>query len=209
MTNMFVEIPSRGSCPGGLSSSARTTLPIVFVVAADECVRQSLEQLMTTTGFDVEGCVSGEEFLSLARPAVACCLLLLDVSTGANGLELQRQVGATMDMPIVFITGRPDVGVTVQAMKAGAVDVLAEPVNPQQLLGAVEVAIELSRAAMRRDAAMRPLRDCYASLTPREREVMGLVVSRAPRPGLADRARMTVTGAHGSVSFAESTDTSV
>ena len=178
MTNMFAEIPSRGSCPGGPSSSARTTLPIVFVVAADECVRRSLEQLMTTTGFDVEGCVSAEEFLSLSRPrpAVACCLLL-DVSTGVNGLELQRQVGATMDMPIVFITGRPDVRVTVQAMKAGAVDVLAEPVNPEQLLGAVDAAMELSRTALRREAAIRQLRDCYASVTPREREVMGLVVS--------------------------------
>jgi FixJ family two-component response regulator len=82
-----------------------------------------------------------------------------------------------MDMPIVFITGRPDVRMTVQAMKAGAVDVLAEPVNPKQLLSAVDAAIDLSRAALVRDAALRSLRDRYASLTPREREVMGLVVS--------------------------------
>ena len=112
----------------------------------------------------------------MSRPAVPSCLLL-DVSPGANGLELQRQVGARMDMPVVFITGRPDVRVTVQAMKAGAVDVLVEPVNPEQLSSAVDAAIELSRAALSRDAAMRQLWDCYASLTPREREVMGLVVS--------------------------------
>jgi FixJ family two-component response regulator len=103
--------------------------------------------------------------------------VLLDVSPAANGLELQQQVRATMEMPIVFITSRRDVRVTVQAMKAGAVDVLAEPVNPEQLLSAVVAAIELSRAALRRDADMRQLRDCYASLTPREREVMGLVVT--------------------------------
>jgi FixJ family two-component response regulator len=108
---------------------------------------------------------------------VPCCLLL-DVSLhGANGLELQRQVGARMDVPVVFITGRPDVRVTVQAMKAGAVDVLAEPVNPEQLLSAVDAAIDLSRAALLRDATLRSLRDRYVSLTPREREVMGLVVS--------------------------------
>jgi FixJ family two-component response regulator len=161
----------------GIVNNANACLPTVFLVADDEHVRRSLEQLITTTGFDVEGCSSAEEFLALSRPAVPCCLLL-DVSLpDANGLELQRQVGARMDMPIVFITDRPDVRVTVQAMKAGAVDVLAEPVDPEQLLSAVDAAIELSRAALRRDAALRQLRDCYASLTPREREVMGLVVS--------------------------------
>jgi FixJ family two-component response regulator len=94
-----------------------------------------------------------------------------------KGLELQRQVGARMDMPIVFITGCPDVRVTVQAMKAGAVDVLAKPVNPEQLSTAVEAAMEVSRAALRHDAAMGQLRASYASLTPREREVMAQVVS--------------------------------
>jgi FixJ family two-component response regulator len=157
--------------------SARTTTPIVFVVADEEYMRRSLAQLIIPTGFDVESCVSAEQFLSSSRPAAPCCLLL-DVSLStANGLELQRQVGTKKNMPIVFITDRPDVRVTVQAMKAGAVDVLAEPVNSEHLLSAVDTAIEVSRAALRRDAAMRELRDCYASLTPREREVMGQVVS--------------------------------
>ena len=176
MTTMFAELPSRGSSPETLSSPAHTA-PSVFIVAEDDYLRRSLEQLITTTGFDVERCGSPEEFLSLSRPAVPCCLLL-DVSLpGTNGLELQRQVAARMDMPIVFITGRPDVRVTVQAMKAGAVDVLVEPVNREQLLSAVDAAIDLSRAALLRDVALRQLRNCYASLTPREREVMGLVVS--------------------------------
>ena len=184
--------PTSGSC-SEQASSARPLTPIVFVVADDEYMRRSVGQLITTTGFDVERCGSAEELLSLSRPAVPCCLLL-DVSLpGTNGLELQRKVGARMDMPIVFITGRPDVRVIVEAMKAGAVDVLVEPVNreqllsavdvlvepvnPEQLLSAVDAAIELSRAALLRDAALRQLRNCYASLTPREREVMGLVVS--------------------------------
>jgi FixJ family two-component response regulator len=176
MTTMFAELPSRWSSPERLSSPAHTG-PSVFIVAEDDYLRRSLEQLITTTGFDVERCGSAEEFLSLSRPAVPCCLLL-DVSLpGTNGLELQRQVGARMDMPIVFITGRPDVRVIVEAMKAGAVDVLVEPVNREQLLSAVDAAMELSRAALLRAAALRQLRNCYASLTPREREVMGLVVS--------------------------------
>lgn len=177
MTSMFAEIPSSGSCPERLSSSDSATPPMVYVAADDAYLRRSLEQLITTAGLDVESCGSAEESLSLSRPTVPCCLLL-DVSLpGADGLELQRQVAARMDMPIVFITGRPDVRMTVQAMKAGAVDVLAEPVNPKQLLSAVDAAIDLSRAALVRDAALRSLRDRYASLTPREREVMGLVVS--------------------------------
>jgi FixJ family two-component response regulator len=176
MTTMFAELRSRGSSHERLLSPAHTA-PSVFIVAEDDYVRRSLEQVIMTTGFDVERCESAEEFLSLSRPAVPCCLLL-DVSLpGTNGLELQRKVGARMDMPIVFITGRADVRMTVQAMKAGAVDVLVEPVNCEQLLSAVDAAIELSRAALLRDAALRQLRNCYASLTPREREVMGLVVS--------------------------------
>jgi FixJ family two-component response regulator len=173
---MFVARPSYRACPERPSLSARTT-PIVFVVGDDEAVRQSLEQLITTTGFDVEGCGSANKVLSLSRPAVPCCLVLLDVSLDAKGLELQQQVRARIDMPIVFITGRPDVRVSVEAMKAGAVDVLAEPVNPEQLSSAIAAAMELSREALRRNAAIGQLRDCHASLTPREREVMGLVVS--------------------------------
>jgi|RhiMetdeSRZDD1v2_1073273.scaffolds.fasta_scaffold434304_2 FixJ family two-component response regulator len=167
--------PTSGSC-SEQPSSARPLTPIVFVVADDEYMRRSVGQLITTTGFDVERCGSAEEFLSLSRPAVPCCLLGVSLSS-ANGLELQRQVGARMDMPIVFITDRPDVRVAVQAMKAGAVDVLANPVNPELLLSAVDAAIARSRAALHRDAALQPVRDCYASLTPRESEVMGLVVS--------------------------------
>jgi FixJ family two-component response regulator len=177
MTTMYAELTSLGPCPETPSSLDSTPTPMVFVVADDPYVRRSLEQLAATAGFDVESCGSADDCLSLSSPTVPCCLLL-DVSLpGADGLDLQRQVAARMDMPIVFITNRPDVRMTVQAMKAGAVDVLVEPVNPEQLLSAVDAAIELSRAALLRDADARPLRECYASLTPREREVMGLVVS--------------------------------
>jgi FixJ family two-component response regulator len=176
MTTMFAELPSRKSSPERLSSRAHTA-PSVFIVAEDDYACRSLERLITTTGFNVERCGSTAELLSLSRPDVPCCLLLDISPPGTNGLELQRQVGARMDMPIVFITGRPDARVIVQAMKAGAVDVLVEPVNREQLLSAVDAAIELSRAALLRDASLQQLRTCYASVTSREREVMALVVS--------------------------------
>lgn len=158
-------------------SPAVHSTPTVFVLAADEGVRRSLELLIGATGFDVESCDSAEEVFSASRPTVPCCLLLDLSPLGENGLELQRQIGERMAMPIVFVTDRPDVRVTVQAMKAGAIDVLARPVNAGQLVEAVETAIEQSRATLLRDAALQPLRDGYASLTPRQREVMGLVVS--------------------------------
>ena len=177
MTAMFAELPDHGCYPESPSSSVRTTLPIVFVVVDDEYVRRSLEQLVATTGFDVESCGSVEELLSVSRPGRPCCLLLDGSLPCASGLELQRQVAARMEMPLVFITDRPDVHVAVQAMKAGAIDVLAKPVDPEQLSRAVHAAIELSRTTLLRDAAMQQLRHCYASVTPRQREVMGLVVS--------------------------------
>jgi FixJ family two-component response regulator len=177
MTTTFAELASRGPHSERRVSSLPERAPVVFVVAAADDARRSLEQLIRTTGFDVESCGTPAEFLSSPRPAVPCCLLLEVSLPATSGLELQRLVGTRMDMPVVFITDRPDVQVTVKAMKAGAVDVLANPVNPEQLLSAVDVAIQRSQAACLRDAALQKLRGCYASLTPREREVMGLVVS--------------------------------
>ncbi len=150
---------------------------MVFVVDDDENVRHTLEQLIAATGFDVEACGSADEFLSLSRPEVPSCLLLDLALQGADGFELQRQVSAQSHMPIIVITGRSDVHVTVRAMKAGAVDVLAKPVDPEYLLAAVHAAIELSRAMLLRGQALRDLRHRYDSLTRREREIMALVVS--------------------------------
>ena len=103
---------------------------------------------------------------------------MLDVTLpGLTGLELQQQLAERTDMPIIFITGHGDVPMSVQAMKAGAVEFLTKPFKDDVLLNAIRGAIERSRTALRQDSEMRPLRDCYASLTPREREVMALVVS--------------------------------
>jgi FixJ family two-component response regulator len=168
-----------------LASSSRSvairTMPddsaIVFVVDDDMSVRESLESLIRHAGWLAELFASGQEFLARPRLTVPCCLLL-DVSLpGLSGLELQRQIGERTEMPIIFITGHGDVPMTVQAMKAGAVEFLTKPLRRDALLNAIRGALERSRAALRVDAEMQAIKNCYQSLTPREREVMGLVVT--------------------------------
>ena len=150
---------------------------IVFVVDDDVSVRESLELLIKSAGWQPETFVSAQEFLSHPHPAVPCCLVLDVTLPGLSGLELQKQLAERGDMPIIFITGHGDVPMSVQAMKAGAVEFLTKPFKDDVLLNAIRGAIERSRAALRLDAEMRALRNCYEVLTPREREVMALVVS--------------------------------
>jgi len=150
---------------------------IVFVVDDDVSVRESLELLIKSAGWHPETFASAQEFLSRARGNVPCCLVLDVTLPGLNGLELQQQLAARTDMPIIFITGYGDVPMTVRAMKAGAVEFLTKPLKDDVLLDAIRGAIERSRAALRDEAELRMLRDCYASLTPREREVLALVVA--------------------------------
>ena len=150
---------------------------IVFVVDDDVSVRESLELLIRTAGWKPETFASAQEFLSRPRPTVPCCLVLDVTLPGLSGLELQEQLAQRTDMPIIFITGHGDVPMTVQAMKAGAVEFLTKPFRDDVLLDAIRAAIERSRAARRQESEMQVLRSCYASLTPREREVMALVVS--------------------------------
>jgi FixJ family two-component response regulator len=151
--------------------------PLVFVVDDDVSVRESLESLITFTGWKCETFASANEFLSRPRALAPNCLVL-DVSLpDLNGLDLQKRIADRMDMPIIFITGHGDVPMTVRAMKAGAVEFLTKPFGDEVLLDAIRNAIERSRTALGYEAEVRTLRDSYASLTPREREVMALVVS--------------------------------
>ena len=153
-------------------------VPIVFVVDDDISVRESLELLVREAGWQPETFESAKEFLSRPRVVVPSCLIL-DISLpGLNGLDLQKRVAADRtDMPIIFITGHGDVQMTVQAMKGGAVEFLTKPFDNDVLLSAIQNAIERSRAALGHEAEIRALRDRYASLSRREREVMALVVS--------------------------------
>ncbi len=153
-------------------------IPTVFVVDDDVSVRESLELLIRCAGWQAETFASAQEFLSRPRVLAPSCLVLDVGLPDLNGLDLQKRVAADRtDMPIIFITGHGDVPMTVQAMKAGAVEFLTKPFGDEVLLGAIRNAIERSRAAVSREAEMRVLQNSYASLTPREREVMALVVS--------------------------------
>src|SRR5271155_692140 len=152
--------------------------PIVFVVDDDISMRESLELLIRCEGWRPQTFASAQEFLDHPRALVSSCLVL-DVSLpGLNGLDLQKRVTVERtDMPIIFITGYGDVPMSVQAMKAGAVEFLTKPFNDDVLLSAIRAALERSRVALSREAEMRVLRDRYASLSQRERQVMALVVS--------------------------------
>ena len=160
------------------TSRVSTVTPIVFVVDDDISVRESLELLIESEGWQPETFVSAQEFLARPRTLVPSCLVL-DVSLpDVNGLDLQKRVAVERpDMPIIFITGCGDVPMSVQAMKAGAIEFLTKPFGDEVLLSAIRQALERSRRALEHGEKMKALRQSYASLTPREREVMALVVS--------------------------------
>jgi len=160
-----------------MTSRASQASPIVFVVDDDVSVREALESLIVEAGLQPQLFESAEQFLSRPRVLAPSCLVL-DVSLPhLSGLDVQLRIASRTDMPIIFITGHGDVPMTVKAMKAGAVEFLTKPFPDEVLLSAIRQAIERSRAALDLEVELNSLRDRYASLTRREREVMALVVS--------------------------------
>jgi FixJ family two-component response regulator len=153
--------------------------PIVFVLDDDVSVRESLELLIGSAGWRVETFASAQDFLlAYSRPLAPSCLILDLSLPDLNGLEVQTRVAANqLQMPIIFITGHGDVPTTVRAMKAGAAEFLTKPFSDQVLVDAIQSALDRSRRALDQEAEMRVLRERYASLTEREREVMALVVA--------------------------------
>jgi FixJ family two-component response regulator len=160
------------------SISDMPTSPLVFVVDDDISVRESLEHLIRREGWQVETFDSAPGFLNHPHALAPSCLVL-DVSMpGFNGLELQKRVAAERpDMPIIFITGHGDIPMTVQAMKAGAVEFLTKPFSDESLLTAIRNAIERSKSLVNRNVELQALKSRYAELTSREREVFALVVA--------------------------------
>jgi FixJ family two-component response regulator len=153
------------------------TTPIVFVVDDDPSVREALDSLIRQAGWRPEVFESAREFLARPRALVPSCLVLDVTLPGLNGLELQSLIaGDRIDMPIIFITGHADVPVTVKAMKAGAVEFLVKPIPEEILLSAIESAIARSRRTLEQESQIQALRVLYSKLTPRERDVMALVV---------------------------------
>jgi len=155
-----------------------STEPVVFVVDDDISVRESLDLLLRHMGWRPRTFVSAQEFLAEPRVSVPSCLILDIGLPGIDGLELQEIVRRERaDMPIIFVTGQGDVPKTVRAIKAGAVEFLTKPFDHDVLLEAVRQALEQSRDAGVREARLAALRHRYATLTPRERQVMALVVT--------------------------------
>jgi FixJ family two-component response regulator len=151
--------------------------PIVFVVDDDVSVRESLELLIRCAGWQPEIFPSAEAFLARPRVRVPSCLVLDVALPDLNGLDVQQRLVDRPEMPIIFITGYGDVPMTVQAMKAGAVEFLTKPFDDDVLVSAIGHALERSRTALSHEAELRALQDDYASLSRREREVMALVVA--------------------------------
>ncbi len=150
----------------------------VFVVDDDVSVRESIEVLIRCAGFEAEVFASAQEFLARAKPGKVSCLILDVELPGLGGLELQaRMVEIDKTVPIIFITGHGDIPMSVRAMKAGAIEFLTKPFSDDDLLEAIRRAMERSGVARREEVRLRALQQCYESLTPREREVMALVVS--------------------------------
>ncbi|MGJ4960349.1 response regulator transcription factor [Bradyrhizobium sp. HKCCYLRH2015] len=149
----------------------------VFVVDDDPSVRESLEELISTRGWETETFATAQEFLSRPQDFVPSCLVL-DVSLpGLSGLELQNHlVSQGISIPIIFITGHGDVPMTVKAMKAGAMEFLTKPFGHGELFGAIELALARSHSAIGGDAELRELHERHGSLSRREQEVMALVV---------------------------------
>jgi FixJ family two-component response regulator len=160
----------------------------VFVVDDDASMRESLESLIGSAGWQAKTFASAQEFLLHPRLAAPSCVVL-DISLpDINGLELQKRMAADRSrIPVIFVTGHGDVPTVVRAMKDGAVDFLTKPFNDTALLGAVGHALDQSRAALLHDAEMRTLRERHASLTRRETQVMALVVSGLPNKLVGDR----------------------
>lgn len=150
---------------------------MVFVIDDDESMREALESLIRSVGLNVQTFASAHEFLRSDRADVPACLILDVRMPGLSGLDLQRDmVEANIHVPIIFITGHGDIPMTVRAMKAGAVEFLTKPFRDQDLLDAIQQALDRDRLERSQQAEAAELHNRYGSLTPREREVFGLVV---------------------------------
>jgi FixJ family two-component response regulator len=150
---------------------------IVFVVDDDPSMREAIQDLIASVGLEARGFASPREFLEAVRPDAPACLVLDVRLPGASGLNFQQELAqAGVLIPVIFITGHGDIPMSVRAIKAGAVEFLTKPFRDQELLDAVNAGIERNRAQRREGAVMGDLRQRYATLTPREREIMALVI---------------------------------
>ena len=159
-----------------MKNERSATLPVVFVVDDDASVREALGSLIRSIGLRVEAFASAQEFFGAKRPDAACCLILDVRLPGVSGLDFQAELTkAKIQIPIIFITGHGDIPMSVKAMKAGAIEFLTKPFRDQDLLDAIQVALDRAQASHANEKALSELRAKFATLTPREQEVMAWV----------------------------------
>lgn len=160
------------------AAKSREIESVVFIVDDDLSVRAAVKRLVGSTGLAVETFATAQEFLDAERTDAPCCLILDVCLPGMSGLDLQRKLAESgVEIPIIFLTSHGDIPMTVQAMKAGAVEFLTKPFRNLDLIEAVRQAVEQDREARRERAERTRLRARYETLTPRERDVMGLVIA--------------------------------
>jgi RNA polymerase sigma factor (sigma-70 family) len=160
---------------------------IVFVIDDDASVRSALKSLIRSVGLEVEGFASGQEFLDFSRPDLPGCIVLDVRLPGISGLDFHKSlIKAAIQLPVIFITAHGDVPMSVRAMKAGAVEFLTKPFRDQDLLDAIQLALNEDRMRRQQEGEISELRERFETLTVRERELLALVVSGKPNKQIAD-----------------------
>jgi FixJ family two-component response regulator len=170
----------------------REEQPVVFVIDDDASVRDAIADLLRSVGLGVESFGSTQEFLQSKRPDAPGCIVLDVRLPGASGLEFQRTLNqSSIHLPVIFISGHGDIPMSVRAMKSGAIEFLTKPVPEQELLDAVQTGIERDRARRQEAKIVADLRERFDSLTPREREVLALVVTGRRNKQIAAQAKLS------------------
>jgi len=166
--------------------------PVVFVVDDDASVREALEDLLRSVGLGVKSFASAQEFLASKRPDVPGCIVLDVRLPGASGLEFQRELmKSSIQLPIIFISGHGDIPMSVRAIKSGAIEFLTKPLREQELLDAVQAGIERDRARRQEARLVAELRERFNSLTPREQQVLALVITGRPNKQIAGQLELS------------------
>ena len=166
--------------------------PVVFIIDDDASVRDAVTDLLRSVGLGAESFGSTQEFLQSTRPDAPACIVLDVRLPGPSGLEFQRMLNNSgIHLPIIFISGHGDIPMSVRAMKSGAVEFLTKPLHEQELLDAVQAGIERDRARRQEGKVVAELQERFDSLTPREREVLTLVISGCRNKQIADQAKLS------------------
>ncbi len=175
-----------------MANPMREEQPVVFIIDDDSSVREAVTDLLRSIGLGAKSFGSTQEFLQSTRPDVPGCIVLDVRLPGPSGLEFQRMlINSNIQLPIIFISAHGDIPMSVRAMKSGAIEFLTKPLHEQQLLDAVQAGIERDRARRKEAKVVAELKERFESLTPREREVLTLVITGRPNKQIASQANLS------------------